>query len=302
MNATADQFKVCTFYARFSPRPDADKSISNAEQLCLTKEWCHEQQLPLPTLCFEDKKKSRDDMNRPGLWDCVKATQGGLMVAYSLDRVGDIIAIETVVRMLEKQKSTLATVVEGVQSNDPDNEFLRIIKGGLSRQQKRHIARLTADSYRIRVARGECMGRYAPAGFKFVLWEGTTQKTRRGLPKRRVVPDYEEIKIIRQIQRIARDLDMETEKCYSLETLVNRLGFRVRGKEVTRRWLQNAMKLDLRTLQPVDDLKVVNVTRGAVEGAQSEAGLVAPDADQPLVREVEEPVGDGPPHLASGAA
>ena len=156
-------------YARYSPRPEEDKSLSNVNQLGMVMDWLKKHGLDKADWAhFEDRAKSRDDLNRPGLWDAVAYCQDGVFVAFSLDRIGDIIAIETVVRMLGKQGAQLATVVEGLQEFDPDATLLRILRGGLALHQKQKNATLTSYHMRQRMANGEKMGRWPPFGWKEV--------------------------------------------------------------------------------------------------------------------------------------
>lgn len=158
-----------TAYLRYSPRPDGDKSPSNDQQFGIICDWLKKQGIPTEGVQrFEDKAKSRDDMDRPGLWAAVKACQKGLFVSYALDRIGDVVAIETVMRLLNLQKAQLATVMEGLQENDPDSTLMRILRGGLALHQKQKNAAVTSYHMQQKQRSGQRMSRYAPFGTKLV--------------------------------------------------------------------------------------------------------------------------------------
>lgn len=237
----ASSIKLVTAYLRFSPRPDQDNSPSNQQQLYLIKDWLADNYLPQPTKVFEDRGKSRDDMNRTGLWECAQATQKGLMVAYDLSRVGDVLAVETTVRLLERNHSMLATSIEGLMQNDPDSEFMRVLKGGMNRHQKRRMAENTSRHFVARLAMGKRVGNYPPIGAKFVL-DPTGKKTVRGQPASLIVPDLEELWMIKRIQDMHNELGVGYRV---IRRYMDREGATLAGKPLSNWFIRKALVYDL---------------------------------------------------------
>lgn len=234
---------IVTEYSRYSPRPDEETSLSNESQFDMQDEWLLKHSLPLPRPGhrFGDEAKSRDDMTRAGLWEAAKACQRGLFVAYSLDRIGDVLAIETVVRLLERQRSRLATVVEGFQENDPDSELMRILRGGLSRNQKRKGAENTSRHMLQRQANGERMSRYPPVGKRF-RQIGIKHKSIGGVlvevPHCIIEDEPDEHRIIAQIKQTSERLGR---KDCTVSRLLRAQGITFRGKPLSRKVVALAM-------------------------------------------------------------
>jgi site-specific DNA recombinase len=74
-------------YARFSPRPDAAESESNAAQLDLCRAYAKQMGWTV-TDEHQDTALSGDDEDRPGLWAALDALpRKGVLLAYKLDRL-----------------------------------------------------------------------------------------------------------------------------------------------------------------------------------------------------------------------
>lgn len=212
-------------YCRYSPRPDEDISDANEKQRVLVKEWCDRGGYTLAGE-FSDKAKSRDDLDRPGLWDAVDACRGRTLVVYSLDRIGDAVAVELVLRALRKQRSQLATVVSGVEEDDPTRQLVRTILGAIAVYQKQISAARTRSVMRRRSAAGDKMGGNAPAG-KMLDPEN---------PKRWIdCPSEQEL--IAQIVRLAQG----GKKSARIATLLAKQEMQFRGHPVYRSLIEKIM-------------------------------------------------------------
>jgi len=192
------------FYGRISPRPDLESSPSPEQQYGMCLHFLEDQGVPTIPERFEDIGKSRDDMDRPALWAALRHCKGGILIALSLDRIGDVVAVETVMRMTKRTKTQVVTVAEGVQKSDADSELMRIIQGGVTRHQKRKISEITRLHMAEKRRQGHRISRFAPFGYRYE--KIGTIKTKRGYLKDdyRMVPEPREQKLAEIIKRAYR--------------------------------------------------------------------------------------------------
>jgi DNA invertase Pin-like site-specific DNA recombinase len=190
-----------SFYGRISPRPDLETSPSPDQQFGAVRHWLQTQGFKREPMRFEDIGKSRDDMDRPALWKAIQACPGGVLIALALDRIGDVVAVETVMRLCARQKTQVITVMEGIQENDADSELMRVIRGGIARHSKRKISASTRIHLAEKKRQGYRVSRFPSFGYRFI--KVGTIKTKRGYLKDdwRVVVDPYEARVIEAVKR-----------------------------------------------------------------------------------------------------
>jgi site-specific DNA recombinase len=197
-----DAKRKAVIYARFSPRPDARETKSNATQLAECKRYCEAKGYELAGE-FCDRAAEGDDPDRPGLWDAVMAVpRGGVLVVSEMHRLARCPIIEDkVVQLLRKQKASIEPV-DGKPipaDESPQDEAMRVILSVIARLNKKANAALTKARMRAMQKAGTKVGG-VPYGFAL---DPDSRPTASGLPSG-LIPVEDEQRVIRRMQALAR--------------------------------------------------------------------------------------------------
>lgn len=200
-------------YARFSPRPDAAESESNAAQLDLIRQHCQRQGWTVAAE-YQDAALSGSDVDRPGLWAAVEELRrGDLLVVYKLDRLARSVYLAHIIdQAVAKRKARIVSVTgEGTATDGPEDRLIRNILQALAEYQKLVMAARTKAAMLRHQAAGRKMGGRPPLGLRC---EGN-----------RLVADPEEQRAVERMRALAAE-------GLGLREISRRLqaeGFRARG-------------------------------------------------------------------------
>ena len=189
-------------YARFSPRPDANESESNATQLTACRALAIH--FGWPTSIdheFEDAALSGDDEERPGLWAAIAVlSPGDVLVVYKLDRLARSVYLSWVIEQeVAKRKARIVSVVgEGTASDSPEDVLVRRILQALAEYQKKAQAAITKARMRQHQANGRRMSSKPPYGWQA---DPTSPLNRHGKPGM-MLPNDAELAAKKRIQEL----------------------------------------------------------------------------------------------------
>jgi len=155
-------------YARFSPRPNADKSESIEMQIEWCKEWCSKNGHTVVSI-FQDRAKSGKEEDRPGLWAAVDAVKRDyILLVWKLDRLARNVYLSNILeRSVTKRGGRIMSANgEGTSEENSDQDWLvRQILQTLAEYERRVIAaRIKAAVHRHR-ANGRYCGGLVPFGY-----------------------------------------------------------------------------------------------------------------------------------------
>ncbi len=151
----------CILYARFSPRPDAAESESNATQLELCRAHAARAGWRVAGE-HQDDALSGDDLDRPGLWAAVEELKkGDILLVSKLDRLARSVYLAVdLERQAEAAGARIVSVAgEGTATNNPDDQLIRGIVQLLAQYQKRAQAARTRAAMQRHQAGGRRMSR-----------------------------------------------------------------------------------------------------------------------------------------------
>jgi DNA invertase Pin-like site-specific DNA recombinase len=158
----------CIIYARYSPRPDADTSDSADKQRAMCEKYAKKKGYKVVGY-FEDKGKSRNDIDRAGLHDAIEALKKGeILLCYELSRFG---AGHAAV-VFEKEILDKGCKVEFVQgfsvADSPDTQLIRTIMYAIKDYERKMIGLRTQYRMRQMQAAGIPVSKKPPYGFRAV--------------------------------------------------------------------------------------------------------------------------------------
>jgi DNA invertase Pin-like site-specific DNA recombinase len=212
-------------YARFSPRPDAAESESNAAQLDLCRAYAKRMGWAVMAE-HQDAALSGDDEDRPGLWAALDAlSRKGVLLVYKLDRLARSVYLSHIIEQeARKKRSRIVSVVgEGTWSNTPEDELIRRILQALAEYQKKAQAARTRAAMLRHQASGRRMSAQSPLG-----WRPDPTNSAR------LIEDEDE----RQTLGLVRKLHAEGLGLRQIARALNERGCRCRG----RAWHHQAVK------------------------------------------------------------
>lgn len=160
--------KQAIIYTRFSPRPDANDSMSCEFQERKCREYCEYRGLDVLNV-YEDRGLSgkRAD-NRPGLQGALVqiCKVRGVLVVYALSRLArstkDAIIIS---ERLEKRHADLAIVTQQIDTSTPMGRAFFKIMAVVGELERETTAERTRSVLKSMQDQGFRIGRYAPYGF-----------------------------------------------------------------------------------------------------------------------------------------
>lgn len=206
--------------ARFSPRPDASESESNQNQLLEMRSFVEKVGGEVVAE-FCDDDISGNEADRPGLWSAVGALkQNYVLLVCHPDRIARSVYLGEVVRREVQKAGARIVSIRGNTEDNPEGNLLRQILAAFSEYERHVISIRTSAMMRAMQKAGRCMGGKPPFGWKAVVTHG---KTKRGKPRRQLVPDPKQ----QEALAIIRELSAEGLGSLRIRRLLKDKGYRV---------------------------------------------------------------------------
>ena len=159
-------------YARFSPRPDEEKSESIELQQEHMRAYCALHNYTVAAT-FDDRALSGARMdNRPGLAAAVAAAckAKGVLVCYSLSRLArnthDALSMADTLSRAGAHLAILDMHGETVDTHTPTGRCLFTMLAAIAELERRQTAQRTSDAMVRLQANGRVMSRHLPLGWK----------------------------------------------------------------------------------------------------------------------------------------
>jgi len=202
-------------YTRFSPRRNADNCESCETQADLCTAYCIQHGYHV-TGTYEDRGRSGDEEDRPGLWAAIDALpRGGVLVAYKPDRLARSVYLsECIRRAVERRRGRVETVSGGTNGETDEEVLMRQILQAFAEYEKKVIAARTRAAMRRHQAAGRRMSSNPPYGHAIDPHDAT-----------RLVEDPDEQDTIARILRLAADGHGPG----TIARMFNQSGIRARG-------------------------------------------------------------------------
>ncbi|MHA7814026.1 MAG: recombinase family protein [Phycisphaerales bacterium] len=211
----------CVIYARYSPRPDEATSDSNDSQIEICRAFAEREGLEVMGV-FEDRGKSRDDIERVGVYEAIGMLQDGwLLVCLEPARFGSgYVAMVLEHEVLRKGADVVFTDGTRLDKDDPWAMVIRAAHYAMAKVQQNMVGPRTSAKMKQHMRDGRKMGGKPVYGYRF---EGD-----------RMIPDPEEQ------ANVDRMMQMHNEglSCYKIAVLLNEEGVKPRGSK----WHPNTVK------------------------------------------------------------
>ena len=157
--------KQAIIYCRFSPRPDAKKSKSNAlqEDRCIA--YCAKQEYRINDI-FPDRAVSGKTLNRPGLSKAIAALRPGMiLVVDSNDRLArDVLIALTIQSQVEQCGATIEVADGSPARTTPEGNLMANILAAFAQFERERFARRTKAGLSKKRANGQWLGK-PPIGY-----------------------------------------------------------------------------------------------------------------------------------------
>ena len=202
-------------YARFSPRPDADKCQGIAVQLDLCRRYCTQRGYDVRD-AFADPNRLGSDVKRPGLWRAVGSLgRGDVLVVYRWDRLARGMYLSEVIRHeVHKIGARLEAVSGAVEGDGPEVELVRQVLQAIDEYQRKITAIRTSLWMRHHQAHGRRMSRFPPYGWELDPADPKAKTLRPCPTEQAVVARIRELRAQgHSLRRIASALDAEGRPC-----------------------------------------------------------------------------------------
>ena len=189
-------------YARFSPRPNADKCVSVDDQLYRMYSFCEKNKHHIAGE-FYDKDASGADWEREGIRDAItKIKRGYILVVESLSRLSrDIILQETYMDQVRKRGGSVVSLAgEGSEGLTLDDQLIRKIIGTLNEYQRKVQAQLTSKRMIAKQSQGKMVTRPDRLPYGYRMASGTP-----GKKDCLIEPDKREQAIIERVKAMRGD-------------------------------------------------------------------------------------------------
>lgn len=155
-------------YARFSPRPNAEKCESVEHQLEDLRRYCMENDLQMVDE-FSDKACSGADDERPGMWDAINALKKGYtLVVRRFDRLArdSTFALQIIKHQIEEKGAKILSITEpGANGDTADARLIRSILLALAEYNREIIRARTRAAMRRHQRNGRKMSKICPYGW-----------------------------------------------------------------------------------------------------------------------------------------
>lgn len=163
----ATQKKHGILYARFSPRPNAEKCDSIENQFEDLRRYCMEHDIRIMEE-HSDKALSGADKDRPGMWDAIHSLKRGMvLVIRSFDRLSrDSVFAAVHVDKIERKGCTVISVNEpGGSANTIEGRLIRSVLFAVNQYEREIIRARTRASMRKHQKNGRRMSKHCPYGW-----------------------------------------------------------------------------------------------------------------------------------------
>lgn len=207
-------------YTRFSPRPNAEESESCEKQLESCVAYCARKgyDVDLDTRYFEDRGKSGDSAERPGLWSAIDALKrGDVLVVRWRSRLARDVYLAEVIRRKVASVGARIEAGEEVNGSSPDEKFIQQVFAAFAEREKDIIAIRTRIAMRKYQAEGRVMGSRLPWGYM-----------RDPRNPKRMVPCQHELEML----QVACELRMEGRSIVEIGKELVLMGYSPRYSEV----------------------------------------------------------------------
>ena len=149
----------CVIYARFSPRPEKAledcKSIGVQIQAC--RDYAEAQGYSVEAV-YTDESKSRNDMDREGIFDAIRRIyRSWVVVAYSPDRIGAGMASAVIEHDIIRRGGRIEYAVGDINGDEPEKKLMRGMLSVIAEFEREMIGRRTSAGMKYRQANGERM-------------------------------------------------------------------------------------------------------------------------------------------------
>lgn len=153
-------------YTRFSPRPNADESLSAEKQQQACRAYCERHGYEVVKV-YGDCGVSGDNPDRGGLWEAINALRRGwvLVVRWRNRLARDVYLSETIRRAVAKQGARIEAAEEGNNGDDPDSVFIQHILAAFAEREKKVIALRTKHAMLRYQREGRVMSKSLPYGY-----------------------------------------------------------------------------------------------------------------------------------------
>lgn len=213
--------RKCVIYARYSPRPDESTSDSNDNQIEICQAFAQRQGLEVMGV-FEDRGKSRNDIERVGVYDAIGELEPGWAVlCLEPSRFGSgYIAMVLEHEVMRKGCEVIFADGTTLDSDDPWSMVIRAANYAYAEVQRRMVGPRTSAKMKQHMRNGRKMGGKPVYGYRF---EG-----------KEMLEDPEEQKVIAQIMQMHE----EGTTNYSIAKALNEQGVPARGDK----WHPNSVR------------------------------------------------------------
>jgi DNA invertase Pin-like site-specific DNA recombinase len=210
----------CVIYARYSPRPDEATSDSNDNQIELCRAFAGREGIEVVGV-FEDRGKSRDDIERVGIYDAIGALEPGMaMLCLDASRLGSgYVAMMLEFEVMKKGAEVIFADGTRMDKDDPMSMVVRAIPYAYAELQRRMVGPRTSAKMKQHIRNGRKMSGVPVYGYRF---EGD-----------RMIENPDEQAVVKQIMQMHN----EGMTNYAIAKSLNEQKIPARGK----RWHPNSI-------------------------------------------------------------
>lgn len=157
-------------YARFSPRPDADETLSNAKQIERCRDWCEKHDYEVEDILADEDITGGDDSaevdaavvlsNRPKLMAALALLKkGSILVVRWRSRIARSVYLQEYAHRRAMKAGARIEASDEPNGDMPTDAFMRHVFAGLAEMQRLEAKINTSRAMRKHQANGRRMGR-----------------------------------------------------------------------------------------------------------------------------------------------
>ncbi len=162
--------QACVVYSRFSPRRNAEESVSCDTQDEQCRELATARGWAVRSFHRDEGVSGKDEVDRPGLDAAITALhKGDVLLVYNRDRLArSVLLAELIMRQVKASGARIVAVDGDVAEDDsPETVFVRQVMNAVAELERKRISARTSRSMRTQQRQGKRMGRYPPYGWRF---------------------------------------------------------------------------------------------------------------------------------------
>lgn len=160
---------ACVIYTRYSPRRNADESVSCETQEALCREHAEAQGWTVRSVHSDAAASAKEGVSRPA-FDAALAEleKGDVLLVWRWDRIARSVLLSELTRRQLRAAGATAVAVEGdvVGGDSPEAVFVRQVLDAVAELERKLIGARTRSTMRSQQRRGKRVGRYAPYGWR----------------------------------------------------------------------------------------------------------------------------------------